>query len=163
MSDDKVMLIVDEKQLSAASSQTTFFGLTVDAENNVFTADYNNKKVLKITPDKRISSVYQSEAGWSPTGVFAKNKNLYVLEIKNTENRQNVTRVRKIASDGKVSTVAAIGENQTNAPQNSNQNPEIELSKNQPPKENRNSCAFLGLIVVVACACSIFRKSNYAS
>ncbi|HEX8564579.1 MAG TPA: hypothetical protein VF648_02840 [Pyrinomonadaceae bacterium] len=144
--DDKISVVADKQKLSAVSPNPMLFGLTVDAENNVFTADYNSKSIIKIAPDKKISIFYQSEKDWTPTGVYARDKNLYVLENKNLPPRSNpITRVRKIAADGKVSTVATVGETQTNAPANSNQNSSISANQNQ---SSNKTCAAVGLAFI---------------
>ncbi|HEX8396854.1 MAG TPA: hypothetical protein VF644_05475 [Pyrinomonadaceae bacterium] len=144
--DDRISVIADKQNLSSVAPNPMFFGLAVDAENNVFTADHNGKTILKIAPDKKISAIYKSEKDWTPTGVYLRNKNLYVLENKNLPPRSNpITRVRKIAADGKVSTVATVGETQTNAPANSIQNNSISANQNQ---SSNKSCAAVGLAFV---------------
>lgn len=144
--DDKISVVADKQKLSTVSPNPMLFGLTVDAENNVFTADYNGKAIIKIAPDKKISIFHQSEKDWTPTGVYARNKNLYVLENKNLPpGSKPVIRVRKIAPDGKAATVATIGQAQTNAPLNSNQNSSISSNQNQTGSK---TCAAVGLAFV---------------
>lgn len=141
--DDKISVVADKQNLASSAPNPMFFGLAVDGENNVFTADFNGKSVLKIAPDKKISVIYKSEQDWSPTGVYERNKNLYVLESKNMPPRSNpVTRVRKIAADGRVSTVATIGATQTNPTANSSRNNSISDNQNQT---STKSCAAIGL------------------
>jgi sugar lactone lactonase YvrE len=145
-SDDKISVVADKQQILSIAPNPMLFGLAVDAENNVFTADFNSKTILKIAADKKISAIYKSEKDWTPTGVYARNKNLYVLESKNLPPNSNpVSRVRKIAADGKVSIVATVGETQTNAPANSIQNNSISANQNQ---SNNKSCAAMGLAFV---------------
>lgn len=159
---DKVSLVADKNQISAAVQNPTLFGIAVDADYNVFTADFDSKKVLKITPDKKISAVYQSEPTWSPTGVYHKNKDLYVLESKNVPvNANPISRVRKIDSGGKISTLGTIGENQTNQPANNQRaNFEGAVSENQTNRQTIGICAAAGLFVFAAAAFWFFGKEN---
>lgn len=144
--DDKISVVADKQKLLTVASNPMLFGLAIDSENNVFTADHNGKTILKIAPDKKISVFYQSERDWTPTGVYARNKNLYVLENKNLPPPSNpVIRVRKIAADGKIATVATIGEAQTSSPANSNRNNSMSSDQNQ---SNNKSCAAFGLAFV---------------
>jgi sugar lactone lactonase YvrE len=90
------------------------FGLTVDAQGNVFVADHGNRRVLKIAPDGRVATLLSAEQPWSPTGVALKDGNLYILEFGFTLPRtSHGSRVRKLSPDGKVSVLASVGENST--------------------------------------------------
>jgi sugar lactone lactonase YvrE len=93
------------------SSVTRLFGIAVDAQGNVFVADYGNRRVLKITPGIAISTVASAEKPWSPTGVAWKDGDLYILEFGFTPPSTYLPRVRKLSSDGKIMTLATIGEN----------------------------------------------------
>ena len=162
--DDRVSVFVDQLQMSAIVPNTALYGLTVDAENNVYTADFTNKKVLKIAPDKKISIVAQSEKDWSPTGVYYKNKNLYVLENKTVSSGSNpIVRVRKIGFDGKISTVATIGENQSTPLTNSNQQNSSDLVlQSQADEQSGKPCAAVGLMIAasICLIASETRKTN---
>lgn len=86
-------------------------GIDVDAHGSVYVAASGCGAVLKITTEKKITTVLQSSSPWSPTGVAVSGNDLYVLEYLHTEGddrRQWVPRIRKISSDGKVTTVAEI-------------------------------------------------------
>ena len=86
-------------------------GLAVDAQHNVYIADFKHRRLLKITPDGKASTVLNMEPPWSPTGVAVADGNLYVLEQGFTlPATYSGPRVRKIASDGKITTLATIGE-----------------------------------------------------
>ena len=88
------------------------FGIAVDAQGNAFVADYGNRRVLKITPDGKNSTLIRAEESWFPTGVAVRGDELYILEYGHTPTHTPIgTRVRKRASDGKVSTLATVGEN----------------------------------------------------
>lgn len=86
-------------------------GLDVDARGTVYVAASGCGSVLKITPNGQVSTILRTSSPWSPTGVAVYGNNLYVLEYLHTESdnrREWLPRVRKLASDGRVVTVAAI-------------------------------------------------------
>ena len=69
------------------------------------------RAVLKITADKKVTTVLQAMSPWSPTAVAVSGSDLYVLEYLHTasDNRREwLPRVRKLSSDGRVVTVATI-------------------------------------------------------
>jgi hypothetical protein len=101
---------------SGAGSATQLFGIAVDAQGNAFVADYGNRRVLKIAPGGQTSAVLQAEESWFPTGVALKGGELYILEIGQTDPRTPIgTRVRRLSTGGKVSTLATVGENRTSS------------------------------------------------
>jgi len=86
-------------------------GLDVDSEGTVYVAATGCGAVLKVTANKKISTVIRTESPWSPTGVALYGNDLYVLEYLHTtsENRREwLPRVRKVSPDGTVVTIAAI-------------------------------------------------------
>ena len=97
-------------------------GLAVDTQGNMYVADFKHRRLLKITPDGKASTLLNTESPWSPTGVAVADDNLYVLEQGFTlPATYSGPRVRKIASDGKITTLATIGEAKaTNAQKISN-------------------------------------------
>jgi hypothetical protein len=90
-------------------------GLTVDGQNNIFVADPENRRVLKVTSGGAISTVARAEQPWSPTGVALKDGNLYILEFGFKPPSEYIPRVRKLSSDGKITMLATIG-NSANPP-----------------------------------------------
>ena len=98
------------------SSATRLFGIAVDAQGNAFVADYGNRRVLKVAADGRTSTLINAEPPWSPTGVALKDGDLYVLEFGFKPPSTYTPRVRKFASDGKITTLATIGENSNLGP-----------------------------------------------
>jgi hypothetical protein len=58
-----------------------------------------------------VSVVLRAEAPWSPTGVVVRNEEIYVLEYQhpNSGRREEwLPRVRKVARNGKVTTLVAL-------------------------------------------------------
>lgn len=87
-------------------------GLAVDSAGNVYVAAAGCRSVLKISMNKKVTTILQAESPWSPTSVAVSGSNVYVLEYLHTagDNRREwLPRVRKISSDGSVSTIATIG------------------------------------------------------
>lgn len=86
-------------------------GLDVDTKGTVYVAAAGCRAVLKITADKKVTTVLRASSPWSPTAVALSGSDLYVLEYIHTANenrREWVPRVRKISSDGTVVTIATI-------------------------------------------------------
>ena len=86
-------------------------GLTADAEGNVFVAVTGNRCVMKLPPRGDPAVVLRCDKPWTPTGIAVHKGKLYVLEYDDetpTEGRNWPPRVRKLAADGKVTTVASI-------------------------------------------------------
>ena len=115
----KLVTVIDSVTLSGCDSvpeveahQGPYFrGLDVDAQGIVYVAATGCRAVLKITPDKKVTTVLRTQGPWSPTGVAVFGSELYVLEYFHTpgDNRREwLPRVRKVASDGSVVTVASI-------------------------------------------------------
>ena len=89
-------------------------GLAVDSEGAVYAAANRCRAVLKITPDGKVTPILRATAPWSPTGVTVADGVVYVQEYDFPEMgpQQYVQRprVRKIGRDGKVTTLAIVGE-----------------------------------------------------
>jgi sugar lactone lactonase YvrE len=86
-------------------------GLAVDARGTVFAAATGCRAVVKISADGNVSVVMRAEAPWSPTGVAVHGNDVYVLEYEHPSSPQKVDwvpRVRKLASDGKVTTLVTL-------------------------------------------------------
>jgi sugar lactone lactonase YvrE len=83
-------------------------GLSVDKDGVVFAAASGCRCVVKITPDGKTSVVLKAEAPWSPMGVAVHQGDLYVLEYAhpNAEQAKWQPRVRKLARDGNITTLA---------------------------------------------------------
>ncbi len=115
----KFLTVVDNVMLSGCDSVPGLEadhgpylrGLDVDAQGTVYVAATGCGAVLKITTDKKITTVLRTSSPWSPTGVAVFGTDLFVLEYLHTEGdnrREWLPRVRKLSSDGKVVTVTTI-------------------------------------------------------
>jgi DNA-binding beta-propeller fold protein YncE len=79
-------------------------GLKVDAKGVVYVADAADARVLKITPDGKVSTILQLESPWAPTDVAVFGGIVYVLEFTHDAGDDRTTwmpRVRKITPDGR--------------------------------------------------------------
>ena len=81
------------------------FGLTLDAQGNIYAANLARETVVKFALDGKVLKVIKSESGWAPSGVAVSGSDLYILEG---------LRVRKISADGNAVTLGTVGE-KTNA------------------------------------------------
>ncbi|MBV9958143.1 MAG: hypothetical protein JO360_06970 [Acidobacteria bacterium] len=102
----------DRKPVAGAMAWGGLMGLTVNAQGDVYVADYRNRRVLKVASGGAVSTVAQSEQTWTPTGVAAaRNGDLYILEIGVAPQSPHAPRVRKISSSGRDTILATAGEN----------------------------------------------------
>ena len=88
-------------------------GLAVNARGVMYVADNGDARVLKITPEGRITTLLQLQSPWSPTGVALFGSDLYVLEFLHTaedDRRAWLPRVRKITADGKSTMIATAAQ-----------------------------------------------------
>ncbi len=86
-------------------------GLAVHSNGAIYVVANGCRTVIQITPQGAIKTVLKAEGHWSPTGVAIFGNDIYVLEYLHTpggDRREWTPRVRKIASDGSISTVATI-------------------------------------------------------
>ena len=86
-------------------------GISVDADGDVFAADYGNRRVVKVTPGGEATTVYRSPRLWSPSGVAvaAGLRGLFVLEDGYYPALAGrAPRVRRVSADGSVTTVATV-------------------------------------------------------
>lgn len=106
-------LMVEKASANTAggSSPTKFLGIAVDAQGNALVADYGNGRVLKIAPGGQTSTILRAEESWYPTGVTLRGGELFILEIGHTPSYAPIgTRVRKLLPDGRILTLATVGE-----------------------------------------------------
>ncbi len=89
-------------------------GISVDAEGNVYVADFGNNKIRKILPDGTTTTLAGSEYGFADgQDASAKFKGPYSVEVDGTGNVFVADpwnhRIRKITPGGMVSTLAGNG------------------------------------------------------
>jgi streptogramin lyase len=86
-------------------------GLDVDRGGTTYVAATGCGAVLRVTPNGRVSILFQTEGAWSPTGVVLFGGDVYVLEFLGTASdnrREMVPRIRKISPDGTTRIVATV-------------------------------------------------------
>ncbi len=86
-------------------------GLDVGADGAVYVAASGCGQLLRITPAGEVTTLLRAEHPWAPTGVAVAGRDLYVLEYFHTpgdDRREWLPRVRRLAPDGSVVTVAQI-------------------------------------------------------
>jgi sugar lactone lactonase YvrE len=86
-------------------------GLAVDERGTVYAAATSCHRLLRIAPGGKVESVLRAERPWSPTGVAVHGGDVYVLEYTNANGGPDegwLPRVRRLARDGKVTTLATI-------------------------------------------------------
>lgn len=94
-------------------------GLALDAQGNIFVADFGNRRIRKISPAGEVSTVGDAGQAWTPAGVAVAGGDLYVLERFGAYNGPSMLltwfgdfsgnpRVRKISSDGNTAMLAKV-------------------------------------------------------
>lgn len=88
-------------------------GLAVDPQGVVYAPAQSCHRVLKITPEGRVSVILKSERPWSPTAVALHDGAVYVLEYTNANGGPEDEggwrpRVRKLNPDGKLTTLVEV-------------------------------------------------------
>ncbi len=132
-------LVPDNSSESSAgkSAATRLLGITVDGQDNLFVADNDNRRVLKIAPDGKATTLMRAEQPWSPAGMAFRNGNLYILEFGFTPpNKTHGARVRKLSPDGKITVLATTEDNKnaavTESPSSEKAEPAIETKTKVP-------------------------------
>lgn len=86
-------------------------GLKVDSTGNVFVADSGDARVLKISPDGKVTTLAQLESPWAPTDVAVFGDTVYVLEFTHDAGDDRTTwmpRIRKITPDGRSTVIMTV-------------------------------------------------------
>jgi hypothetical protein len=86
-------------------------GLCVDGDGSVYAAMTGSRCVMKFNRKGEQSVVLRSTMPWTPTGVAVHDGSLYVLEYDDetpVPGREWPPRIRKVARDGAVTTVAEV-------------------------------------------------------
>ncbi len=148
------------KYVKTPETSARLFGLAVDKQNNVFAADPENRRVLKISSRGEYAAVLSTEQPWKPNGVALGGSDLYVLESWHDEREAFIgTRVRKLSAGGKITVLATVGDKPKQA---ANDNPAVESTRRSP--ENHNSFPYVlfgagvGLATVISIGCYGYRR-----
>jgi sugar lactone lactonase YvrE len=91
-----------------------FRDLAVATNGTVYAAATGCRCVVTIASDGKVTTLLKTEPPWNPTGVSLHEGNVYVLEWTNANGGANDgwrPRVRKLARDGRVTTLLTIEEN----------------------------------------------------
>ena len=102
---------VNAPSIPGIETHPSLRGLAVDARGVMYVADTGDARVLKITPQGKVTTLVQTESPWSPTAVALFGSDVYVLEFLHTARdvrRDWLPRVRKIASDGRSVIIATV-------------------------------------------------------
>jgi hypothetical protein len=106
---DPVVVGDCDKDEPPGESEPSLRGLAVNSHGAVYAAATGCHRVVKVTPEGRVSSVLKAERPWSPTGVAVRGDDVYVLEYPDSAERAEwLPRVRKLDRDGRVTTLATI-------------------------------------------------------
>jgi DNA-binding beta-propeller fold protein YncE len=85
--------------------------LDVDSNGVVYVADNGDARVLKITPDGNITTLFQTQSPWAPTAVAVFRDTVYSLEFSHTDSDNRVEwmpRIRKITPEGKSEIILTV-------------------------------------------------------
>ena len=86
-------------------------GLALTDRGVIYVADAGDARVLKISSNRSVATILQTQSPWSPTAVAFSGTDVYVLEFLHTASdvrREWLPRVRKIASNGQSSLIATL-------------------------------------------------------
>jgi len=96
-------------------------GMAADAAGNLYVANYWKRAVMKVTPDGGLSTIVTSNWPWVPVGVAISGRDIYVLErmgnpygpstlleVSTLADRLGSPRVRKISSNGTITTLVVV-------------------------------------------------------
>jgi hypothetical protein len=108
-------VVVKDCDFASNEPRSRFFhgpylrGLDVTEEGTVYAAVTGCRCVVKITPGGKVEAVLKSEQPWAPTGVTVRGQDVFVLEYSNIDEHKGWSpRVRKLASDGRVTILATV-------------------------------------------------------
>jgi len=106
-----VPALVGGPSIPATDEHPYLRGLAVDSQGVIYVADTGDARVLKITPNGKITTLVQTESPWSPTAVALFGSDVYVLEFLHTVRdvrRDWLPRVRKITPDGNSTIIMTV-------------------------------------------------------
>lgn len=106
---DPVVINDCDEDVAPGEAEPSLRGLAVDSHGLVYASATGCHRVVKLTPDGRVSTVLKAERPWSPTGVAVSAEDVYVLEYPNSAKRADwLPRVQKFDREGHVTTLVTI-------------------------------------------------------
>jgi hypothetical protein len=103
------------RMVAPGATNHSIRGLVIDSSTNIFVAATGLRSVLKITPDKKVTTLLRADPPWAPTAVAFSRQDLYILEYTDAppdadpnDRTAWVPRVRKVTPHGTISIVAAV-------------------------------------------------------
>jgi sugar lactone lactonase YvrE len=103
--------LANDPKIPGVESRPYLRGLKVDANGTVYVADSGDARVLKVTPDGKVTTLLQLESPWAPTDVAVFGDIVYVLEYSHTpgdDRLEWMPRIRKITPDGKSTIILTV-------------------------------------------------------
>ena len=97
-----------DHSVDSALPDPSLRGLSIDADGTIYAAATSCRRVVKITPQGKVTSILESERPWLPTGIAVASGNVYVLEFTDDGPTRWRPRVRKLQADGRVTVLATI-------------------------------------------------------
>ena len=97
--------------IPGSDSRPYLRGLKVDAKGVVYVADAADARVLKITPDGKVTTIVQLESPWAPTDVAVFGDIVYVLEFTHDAGDDRTTwmpRIRKVTPDTRSTIILTV-------------------------------------------------------
>ncbi len=94
-------------------------GLSLDAQGNVFVADFYNRRIRKISPSGEVTTLPHAAWAWTPAGIATAGGDLFLLERFGMYNDPSIfftwfgdfagnPRVRRISADGTITSIASV-------------------------------------------------------
>ena len=119
-------------------------GLKVDANGVVYVAEAAGGRVLKITPDGKVSTILQLDSPWAATDVAVFGDIVYSMEFTHDAGDDRTTwmpRIRKMMPDGRSTVIVTV-----------DQLPGARPSTNSRPVDSHNisSLEFIELVLHTA-------------
>lgn len=108
---DAVQLTACADPLPSTPKLPYLRGLAVARDGTVYAAANGCRAVVAIPAKGPIRIVLKAERPWSPTGVALSGKDIYVLEYLHTpraDSKEWIPRIRRIAPDGTITTLATV-------------------------------------------------------
>ena len=94
-------LVETTEAFSFVHARHAIMGMWTDASGHLYVSIFSGQVVKRVAPGGQVTTVYRSEADWSPTGgLSAPDGSLWILEISSS----NRVCVRRVAPDGRIHT-----------------------------------------------------------